>query len=154
MGKKHNYVNILSTDELNEINNNILLSDGVKRDLITLHRINKNVKSLVMESVTRTKNMLNEQNIELDESDRIGHIEVNTYRGTDDVFNQLDSFLGSKFDKEAYQNITITNATTIVSTIVMHDNNWIITKLAVINYVGNTSSIPNTAYIEDSFVVM
>lgn len=154
MGKNHNYVNVLSTAELDEINSNLLLSDGVKRDLITLHRINKNVKSLVMDSITRTRDMLSDQNIELEESDKIGHIEVNTYKGTDDVFGQLASFLGPKFNKDVYKDATITNATTIVSTIVMQNDSWVISKLAVINYVGNTSNIPHTAYINDCFIIL
>ena len=45
--KKHNYVNVPSTAETDEIMNDNLLSDDVRRDLIILHRIDKNINKYI-----------------------------------------------------------------------------------------------------------
>ena len=77
--KKHNYVNVPSTAETDEIMNDNLLSDDVRRDLIILHRIDKNIKSDTMRALNRIKQFIDNNNISISDDDKIRHIEITPF---------------------------------------------------------------------------
>ena len=152
--KKHNYVNVPSTAETDEIMNDNLLSDDVRRDLIILHRIDKNIKSDTMRALNRIKQFIDNNNISISDDDKIRHIEITTHNSeSEDMVLSLSVFFQGRYNKESLEGIKINNMTFITSTVEMTNDTLIVSKFGAIKYCKNNSKINDVMYIEASFII-
>lgn len=151
-----NYVTVPSIAETDEVMNNNLLSTGVKRDLLALHRINKSLKDRVIEAFYILNKYIDDNNIDTTGS-IINHIEVNYMTSDNSNINDILNSIREVFMDKNYSDYEILSTTIVLTTLDMGEH-VVISKYGVIKYMdpykGNVEGgLPNFKYIDKTIMV-
>lgn len=151
-----NYVTVPSIAETDEVMNNNLLSTGVKRDLLTLHRIDKSLKDRVIEAFDILNKYIDDNNIDTTGS-IINHIEVNYMTSDNSDINDILNSIREVFMDKNYSDYEILSTTIVLTTLDMGEH-VVISKYGVIKYMdpykGNVEGgLTNFKYIDETIMV-
>lgn len=151
-----NYVTVPSIAETDAIINNNLLSTGVKRDLLALHRINKSLKDRVIEAFDILNKYIDDNNIDTTSS-VINHIEVNYMTADDSDIDDILNSIHEVFIDKNYSDYEILSTIIVLTTLDMGEH-VVISKYGVIKYMdpykGNVEGgLPNFKYIDKTIMV-